>query len=281
MPQALQIGPLVLPWGPAVVLLGYAVAALLAWAERRAGRGDAEPALYAALLAALVVARAVFVVQHRDDYHGVLAMLDLRDLGFAPWPGIVTGAALLALWWWRRPQLRRALLSSAIGGLLAALLLLGALQLTQPQRTPLPDLTLRTLAGQPVALHGLLGQPLVLNLWATWCPPCRRELPLLVAAARHAPDVRIVLVDQGEDAARVQAYLRAQHLQPPLVLLDPHSSLLRSYHSPGLPTTLFIAADGRLEAVHVGELSAATLAQHLARLRRAAAARLPAPAASR
>ena len=266
--EALQLGPLVLPWGPVLVVLGYAAAVLAAWRMRRSGQADAEPVLFALLLLAMLAARISFVALHWQDYRDVPAMLDIRDLGFAFWPGAI--AALLggALWLWRRPALRRPLALSAFGGIAVAGLAAGILALMQPRRVPLPALILRDLQGRTVALERLRGQPLVLNLWATWCPPCRRELPLLVQAARSTPGVRIVLVDQGQDAATVRAYLAAAHLDPPMVLLDSDSALLRAYHSPGLPTTLFIGANGRLASVHVGELSRATLAQQLAALQR-------------
>lgn len=276
--EALRLGPLVLPWGPVLVLLGYGIASLTAWMERRAGRTDAEPALYTTLLLALLAARAGFVALHWQDYHSVLAMLDLRDLGFAFWPGAIVALAALAAWLWRRPALRRPLALSAFSGIAVAGLAAGILALTQPPRRPLPALVLRDLQGRAVPLGSLRGQPLVLNLWATWCPPCRRELPLLVRAARDTPGVRIVLVDQGQDAATVRAYLAEEHLDPPQVLLDADGALLRAYHSPGLPTTLFIGADGRLASVHVGELSRATLAQQLASLGRQTVA--PATAAT-
>ncbi|MCK9368139.1 MAG: TlpA family protein disulfide reductase [Metallibacterium scheffleri] len=274
--QALPLGPLVLPWGPVLMLIGYAVAALVAWLERRDGRADAEPALYLLLLLALLAARIGFVAQHWRSYSSLLAMFDIRDLGFAPWPGAIVALMGGALWLWRRPALRRPLILSAASGLLIAGLLGGIVGISQPLRTPLPEVTLRTLDGAPQPLAALRGTPLVLNLWATWCPPCARELPLLVHAARHEHGVRIVLIDQGQDAATVRAYLRARGLDPPLVLLDGDGALLRAYHSPGLPTTLFIASDGRLVSAHVGELSQATLAQALARLR---AASRPASAA--
>ena len=267
--QALPLGPLVLPWGPVLMLIGYAVAALVAWLERRDGRADAEPALYLLLLLALLAARIGFVAQHWRSYSSLLAMLDIRDLGFAPWPGAIVALLGGALWLWRRPALRRPLALSAASGLVVAGLVGAIVSIAQPQRTPLPAVTLRTLAGAAQPLAALRGTPLVLNLWATWCPPCARELPLLVHAARHEHGVRIVLIDQGQDAATVRAYLRAHRLDPPLVLLDGDGALLRAYHSPGLPTTLFIAPDGRLLSAHVGELSQATLAQALTRLRAA------------
>ena len=143
---------------------------------------------------------------------------------------------------------------------------MGALTLLQPARPPLPDLTLQTLQGRSVALASLRGQPLVVNLWATWCPPCRRELPLLIEAAQRQTGGRIVLVNEGETAAQVAAYLQSQHLGSPEVLLDPGNRLLSAYQSPGLPTTLFIDAEGRVRRLHIGELSKATLQQGIAAL---------------
>jgi thiol-disulfide isomerase/thioredoxin len=269
--QALPLGPLVLPWGLVLVLVGYVVAALVAWFERRDGHADAEPALYLLLLLALLAARIGFVAQHWSSYSGVLAMLDIRDLGFAPWPGAIVALLGGALWLWRRPALRRPLALSAASGLVITGLIGAIVSISQPLRTPLPAVTLSTLDGASQPLAELRGTPLVLNLWATWCPPCARELPLLVHAARNEHGVRIVLIDQGQDAATVRAYLRAHRLDPPMVLLDADGALLRAYHSPGLPTTLFIAPDGRLVSAHVGELSQATLAQALTQLRAATA----------
>ncbi|MDE2325076.1 MAG: TlpA family protein disulfide reductase, partial [Betaproteobacteria bacterium] len=263
--------------------LGYAVAVFVAGAAQRKGQGHAEPALLPLLVLALVVARAVFVAQHLASYPTMLSMLDIRDRGFAPVAGWVAAVLGVAFWAWRRPALRRSLpMSAAIGA--AAVLAAGALlQAVQPPRPPLPQLSLQRLGGEEgnapegaalalsrpggeVALRSLKGKPLVLNLWATWCPPCRRELPTLVQAARQEHKVRIVLVNEGESAQRVADFLRREKLAPPEVLLDPGSRLLSDYQSPGLPTTLFIAADGKVRRMHLGELSAATLQQGIAEL---------------
>ncbi|OIQ87735.1 thiol-disulfide oxidoreductase ResA [mine drainage metagenome] len=94
---------------------------------------------------------------------------------------------------------------------------------------------------------------------------------MLAQAARREKGVRIVLVDEGEPAARVADFLRRENLAPPEVLLDAHNVLMAHYRAPGFPTTLFIAADGRVQRMHIGELSAATLAQGVAELRRSPA----------
>lgn len=265
--DALRLGPIILPWVPLLLVLGYAVAVWVAALAQKAGWGDAEPALLPLLVLALIVARAVFVLQHAAAYGGVLQMLDIRDRGLDPLAGWLAAAAGVALWVWRRPGLRRSLPVSVASGAAVVLAGMGLLSLLAPPRPPLPAITLQALEGPPLALSSLRGRPAVVNLWASWCPPCRRELPMLVAAAQAHGGARIVLVNEGETAARVAAYLRQAGLPASGVLLDPDSRLLAAYQSPGLPTTLFVRADGTVQRVHIGELSAATLQQAIAGLR--------------
>ncbi|MBB3141604.1 TlpA disulfide reductase family protein [Halomonas organivorans] len=122
----------------------------------------------------------------------------------------------------------------------------------------LPELTLENLDGEPVDLAGLTGQRVIVNLWATWCPPCRRELPRL-AEADGRDDVTVVVVNQGEDLLPVARYLDAQGLAFSHALLDPRQSLMVASDAPGLPTTLLFDADGRTRERHVGELTQAIL----------------------
>ncbi len=122
----------------------------------------------------------------------------------------------------------------------------------------LPELTLENLDGEPVTLSELTGRPVIVNLWATWCPPCRRELPLL-AEADARDDVTVVVVNQGEDLLPVVRYLDAHGLAFEHALLDPRQSLMVASDAPGLPTTLLFDAEGRTLERHVGELTRATL----------------------
>ena len=129
-----------------------------------------------------------------------------------------------------------------------------------------------TLAGEPADLARLAaGKPLVVNMWATWCPPCRRELPTLAAAQKQEAGVRFVFADQGEDARTVQRYLSAASLELDNVVLDAGARMGREVGSGGLPTTLFYDANGRLVDTHVGQLTAGSLASKLDRLRSRAA----------
>lgn len=267
MTEAIGVGPLV--FTVALVALAGGVVTALAAASflRRRGLPDPEPALWWLLLATLVVARLVFVARWWDSYRiAPLGILDVRDGGFDVVAGLLTvtiGVLMLAPW----RRWRTALPIAAVCGLAVWGLVFGAVgALDKATHPPLPNLTLQDIDGQPVALASLVGQPLVVNLWATWCPPCRREMPALVAAERARRDVRFVFVDQGESAATVRQYLAAHRLHPRHALLDGASDLSAHYNVRGYPTTLFLAADGQLRDVQVGELSSATLAARLARL---------------
>ena len=144
--------------------------------------------------------------------------------------------------------------------------LFGALRMTE--KPMLPALALTTLVGASTNLAALAdGKPMVVNLWASWCPPCRREMPVLAAAQQRETGVRFVFVNQGEEGATAQRYLSAGRLDLANVLLDPGAALGREVGSGALPTTLFYDANGRLIDTHLGELSAASLASKLNSLR--------------
>ena len=141
-----------------------------------------------------------------------------------------------------------------------------AMALSAATQQPLPALVLAGLQGQPVALQQFAGKPVVLNLWATWCPPCRREMPVLAAAQQRHPDVHFVFANQGESAQKVQAFLAGDRLALDNVLLDAHGEVARHFGHRALPTTLFFDARGMLADVRIGEVSHATLTERLARL---------------
>jgi thiol-disulfide isomerase/thioredoxin len=225
------------------------------------------------LLAGVLVARFTFVAFWFDAYRSVpWSMLDIRDGGFMIWPGIAA-ALLVALWrGWRQPTLRKPLLLGLAAGVLVWGALFGALRMTD--QPALPALSLTTLAGDPVRLAALAdGKPMVVNLWASWCPPCRREMPVLAAAQQRESGVTFVFVNQGEDGATAQHFLSEGRFGLANVLLDPAAALGREVGSGALPTTLFYDASGRLVATHLGELSAASLASKLSPLRASAGGR--------
>jgi thiol-disulfide isomerase/thioredoxin len=265
-----NLGPLAVPVSQ--LLLMVALLAALAVGHlvgRRQQTGGIGHSLSDMLLVGLLVARIAFVVIWFDTYrHAPWSMLDIRDGGFTPWAG-VAAALLVAIWQgWRRASLRKPLVLGLAAGALVWGAMFGALRMMEEEKPALPTVQLTTLAGLPADLAGLAaGKPLVVNLWASWCPPCRREMPVLAAAQQQETGVVFVFANQGEDGATALRYLSASQLALANVLLDPDTALGKVVGSTALPTTLFYDARGRLVNTHLGELSAASLASKLQQLR--------------
>jgi thiol-disulfide isomerase/thioredoxin len=127
-----------------------------------------------------------------------------------------------------------------------------------------PAFTLPGLDGRRIGLADQLGRPVILNFWATWCGPCRRELPLLARAAAGHPGVSVLALDQGDDATAVRSFVATMPGAAHLVLLDADRSAGAAYAVGGLPVSVAIDAGGTLRAVHVGELDARALDDLLA-----------------
>lgn len=130
----------------------------------------------------------------------------------------------------------------------------------------LPHLKLFDTAGKPVVLSSFHGRPLVINLWATWCPPCRREMPVLAQAAEQHPEVGFLFVNQAESAKAVTEYLEGAELALQHVLLDRDWRVAHHFGASGLPTTLFLNTDGVVVATHLGEVTETQLEAYMRRL---------------
>ena len=112
----------------------------------------------------------------------------------------------------------------------------------------LPDVQLTEAAGQPVALHSMLGKPLVVNIWYSTCAPCAKELRDFADVSRELGDsVQFVGVDPVDDAAKMQEFADARGVEYPL-LMDHDGDLLTEAGVAAFPTTLFVSPEG--EIVH-------------------------------
>ncbi|WP_159913321.1 TlpA disulfide reductase family protein [Pantoea sp. 18069] len=118
--------------------------------------------------------------------------------------------------------------------------------------------------GAPLPMAAWRGQPLIVNFWATWCPPCVRELPLLSEFAARKATHGIQVVGLAVDKpAPVQKFLQRQPLAFPVGMAAEGSQLTRDLGNlnGGLPFTVFLGSDGKLRQRKIGELSAQDLAQ--------------------
>jgi len=129
---------------------------------------------------------------------------------------------------------------------------------------PAPDVQLHDLDGQPVSLVDYRGQVILVNNWATWCPPCRQEMPILDAyfrAHRHQ-DFTIVAIDAGDPAEIVSDFTRRYNMSFP-VWVDPSSSALNSFRNNYLPSSYLINRDGRVIMVWSGPVTQASLEHNI------------------
>lgn len=201
----------------------------------------------------LLAARLGHVVLHPSGYVSDPArILRLADGGLVAWlvplAAIPFTFAYLKGWKLRRWSL----------GVLVATALVWSVAwqlVTATTAMASPEMSFATLNGQPRTIAAFRGKPVVLNLWATWCPPCRREMPMLVEAAAERADVTFVFANQGEGAGTVVGYLAKAGLDIPNLLLDQGIDLARHYSVQGYPATLFLYADGTLRTSHFGEIS--------------------------
>ena len=113
--------------------------------------------------------------------------------------------------------------------------------------------------GPSVELSVLGGKPVLVNPWASWCGPCRKEMPLLQAASsRHGDRVQFVGVDVRDDPHAAAAFLREVGVTYPQ-LADPHADLSKQLRIPGIPVTLILGRDGGVVDKHIGALDEESL----------------------
>ena len=116
-----------------------------------------------------------------------------------------------------------------------------------------PDFELVTLDGKTVVLSQLFGRAVMVNFWATWCMPCRYEMPYIQQVYEDWPEEELVVltINVGESSSRVSQFMRSEGFSFP-VLLDSDGSVAQRYNVQGIPTTFFIDKYGFIQNITVG-----------------------------
>lgn len=146
----------------------------------------------------------------------------------------------------------------APGRLLAALVLtlassLGAFAAERVDTRPAPALVLPDRAGATVSLASLRGRVVLVDIWATWCPPCRTSLPAYAALLREyrGRGFEVLAVNVDETRAAVDTYLQGRDLDL-RVLLDPKGQTPTSFKAKAMPTAFLIDRRGNIRFSHEG-----------------------------
>lgn len=131
------------------------------------------------------------------------------------------------------------------------------------ERKPAPELAGDTLDGEQLSTADFAGQMLLLNVWGSWCAPCRKEAPALVEVNGQYPDVQFIGINTRDlDPAPAKAFVRTFEVPYPNIY-DPDGSLLLGFGQlppKAIPSTLIIDEEGRVAARILGEVTASTLA---------------------
>ena len=263
----IQIGPISISLERFYVVVAFAVFLLIAEILTRTKKAKLSNWASDVMIVVLLGSRIGFVLENLSSFaKAPLSAVYFWEGGFSPLWGIIAALAFSIFFFRKENQLLKW---AALPSVLALLLWLGMVLVGNSgnkQITALPSLVFQDLAAQDIDIGSFVGKPTVVNMWATWCPPCRRELPMLAKRASEKQDYNFVFVDQGESEQTVKQYLEDNGIVLEHILLDPNGQLANHYKSRGLPTTLFLNSKGELVSSVFGQISLAVLENKLSKL---------------
>ena len=268
--HALHLGIFMIPWSLVIILAALAVVFGFSYRIQKDQSWSIEvwqaykDSLWVALWVALISARLVFILSHYDAYFAnPIDIIKIQDKGFNLYAGALFGSGWF---YWKNRHIQHKIrlsvitlfLAIAVGGNLAWQHL--------GTKQQYPSVTLMDLKQQSQTLSQYSGKPSVINLWASWCPPCHREMPVLHQAQSDYSNIQFIMINQGETAEAITEYLQRYQFDFHHVLLDPAGEVPEQTRMFGLPSTLFFDAGGQLVERHLGELSPAMLQQYLQKI---------------
>jgi thiol-disulfide isomerase/thioredoxin len=277
--EAFNLGPFLVPTRPLLILLCLVFAIWLTGRlARRFGLNikQAKRTAEHTAWSGVVGARLVFALVHWSAYSSApWAIFYFWQPGYMYLGGLLFGSACI-LWQSRIYQTkeRKTFIGAiATSYLIATVIFLSAiasLELLRPSEVPgsgdlAPDMQFQNIDGDTVKLSDLKGRGIVLNFWATWCPPCRREMPMLDEFHQNYSDdgLSVIGLAVNESAAQVRQVVDSLGLSYPVWVDAPRSlpgfdrsqAVFNRYGGVGLPMTIFIDRKGIIRDVYVGELS--------------------------
>ena len=125
-----------------------------------------------------------------------------------------------------------------------------------------PDFEVTDLRGDRIRLSDFRGRPILLNFWATWCGPCRQEMPDIQAVLGEFGDreLAVIALNYGEPYDRARRFIRDLGLDLTVVGFDPTLDVARRYAVGGMPTSFFINGDGVVTRVYIGQVGRKSMA---------------------
>lgn len=262
---SISLGPFSIPTSTALSILFITVFLSTAFLLSKAHNDQKRVTdrVFNAVIFGFITARLAFVISLWELYQqSWWSIIDIRDGGFKNSIGWIAGIAVLVVSNQGQGSLMKYYIKASLLALVIVLPLYVANTLSI-QNKVYSDVVITGNNDEQVTLGEFKGRPLVINIWASWCPPCRREMPVLEAAQNKNRHIQFVFLNQQEAPSRVRQFLAKNALHLDNIYFDFTGKASTRLGAFGLPTTLFLDSDGKLIASHIGELSSASLAYYL------------------
>ena len=260
--SAINLGWVSLPVSPTLLLISVTIGAIVTLIYAQKHKGYAATALVSILLSGAVVGRVVYVLQFWDNDSTLWQIFDVSNGGINYLSALVASA--LVFFAQQRKSKQRKVLYSGLITTVGAYAIFSVVIAIARSHSALPETSFMQLNGQGVTIFDISQQrPVIVNLWASSCPPCKREMPMLTKAELVYRDVAFISLNQREPSEVVERFLTQERLTFEHVLLDSKGEIATNKGLFSLPVTLFFDTTGKLVHSHTGALTEKALQQRI------------------